>query len=357
MNRTAKIGILTFSPIVLNPGTVFQSWSLCHYIDSIPGLEAELIWYKIFNHKKITLSTIAQKYRQWRSCGFAKKIKRYPLDKPLVRETISSVNDRYDMILIGGDQVWNPNLTGNYDKSFFLDFVKDVPKGAYAPSIGNDDWPEELKPEIQGMLKDFSFIGIREKSTVPAIEKLTQKPVHWSLDPTFLIEKSEWKNVALVPKEKKDSYIMVYCIMDRGKLPTLVQATEQATKTLGIPAIDCYGVRKRVPFAIKKQNVGADKWLGYLLNSKLVITDSFHAVAFSINNNIPFYVIISRNGNRITSLLNMLGLQDRLITSADDMDLSKEIDWEPVNKKLEKIRTENQTWLKESIYEALKDKQ
>ena len=53
----------------------------------------------------------------------------------------------------------------------------------------------------------------------------------------------------------------------------------------------------------------------------------------------------------------MLGLQDRLITSADDMDLSKEIDWEPVNKKLEKIRTENQTWLKESIYEALKDKQ
>ena len=193
-------------------------------------------------------------------------------------------------------------------------------------------------------MKDFEFIGIREKTSIPAVEKVYQKPVHWTIDPTFLVNKAEWSKIARTPKEKKDSYIMEYCIMGRANHPSLVQATERASKTLGIPAKQ-----------IKKQFVGADEWLGYLLNAKLVITDSFHGVAFSINNNIPFYAIISRGGNRITSILDGVGLRDRLITSAEEMDFSKEIDWKSVNEKLEEVRKENQDWLKESIKEALKD--
>ena len=54
--------------------------------------------------------------------------------------------------------------------------------------------------------------------------------------------------------------------------------------------------------------------------------------------------------------MDFFGLQERLITSIEEMDFSKEIDWEPVNKKLEEVRKENQTWLRESLYEALKDK-
>lgn len=134
-----------------------------------------------------------------------------------------------------------------------------------------------------------------------------------------------------------------------------VEVVERAVKEMGVPAIECYGGRKRVPSAIKKHNVGPDKWLGYLLNAKMVITDSFHAVAFSIINNKPFYVFISRNGNRITSVLELFGLQDRLITCAEEMDFTKEIDWEPVNQKLEEVRKENQDWLKESIFKAFED--
>ena len=144
---------------------------------------------------------------------------------------------------------------------------------------------------------------------------------------------------------------MEYCLK---QTPLLVNVVNKATKEFGIPAIECYGGRKRVPFAIKKHNVGADKWLGYILNSKLVITDSFHAVAFCINNNKPFYVILSANGNRIISTLELFGLTDRLITSENDVDLSKEIDWAPINKKLEEVRKESQDWLKESLIESFK---
>lgn len=351
MKKTTKIGVMTFSPMTLNPGTVLQSWSLCHFLDSLSGIESEVIWYKsnkANSQKKFSLRTSLRtlyiRICQLFHCGFAKKIRKYPTNKPLVRDNVSSINGRYDLILVGSDQVWNPEITG-YDNSFFLDFVEGAKKAAYAPSIGKDDWSEELKPVVQDFLKDFEFIGLREKTSIPAVEKLSKKTVHWSIDPTFLINKTEWSSVAVFPKEQKESYIMEYCIKGKSKFPVFAQATKYAANTLGIPSIE-----------IKKWHISADQWIGYLLNAKLVITDSFHGMAFSINNNIPFYVIISSNGNRITSLLNMLGLQDRLITSADDMDLSKEIDWEPVNKKLEEIRTENQTWLKESIYEALKDK-
>lgn len=347
MKRTAQIGIMTFSPMTLNPGTVLQSWSLCHFLGSIPGIETELIWYKSNksnNLKKISLRILVTRFFQWRHCGFAKKIKKYPTFRPLVRKNVSSINGRYDMILVGSDQVWNPEITG-YDNSFFLDFVKGAKKAAYSPSLGYDDFLDEIKPNIPDLLKDFEFIGVREKTSIPAVEKMTNKPVHWSLDSTFLINKTGWSNVAISPKEKKNSYIMEYCIKGRLNHPALAQATDYAVKTLGIPAKKIKGWR-----------VSADEWLGYLLNAKLVVTDSFHGVAFCINNNIPFYVLISRNGNRITSLLNTLGLGERLISSAEEMDLAKEIDWESVNKKLEEVRKENQTWLRESLHEALKDK-
>ncbi len=351
MKKTVKIGVMTFSPMTLNPGTVLQSWSLCHFLDSIPGIESELIWYrsnKSNNHSifslRASLKTLFIRFFQLLHCGFARKIRKYPTDRPLVRATVSSINGRYDMILVGSDQVWNPKITGN-DNSFFLDFVKNAKKAAYAPSIGKDDWSDDIKAELQGFLNDFEFIGIREKTSIPAVEKLSKKTVHWSIDPTFLINKTEWSKIALAPNKKKDSYIMGYCIKRKSKFPAYAHAIEYAAKTLGIPSIE-----------INKMHVGTDEWLGYLLNAKMVITDSFHGMAFSINNNIPFYVLISSSSNRITSLLNILGLEDRLITSADEMDFTKEIDWEPINKKLEELRKENQTWLKESIYEALKDK-
>lgn len=352
MNK--KVGIMTFSPNNINPGTIFQAWSLCHYIDSIPDLEAELISYEywnrsIFNHGKLSLFNLWFNYTLWRSGDFQRKnLKRYPPQKSLYRENICTINGRYDMVIVGSDQVWNPKLTG-FDKSFFLDFVKGIPKGAFAPSIGIQDWPKDIKKEVEVLLHDFSFIGVREKQAIPIVQALTEKPVHWSLDPTFLIDKVVWTEIASKPKEMRDGYIMEYCIMHN---PLVVSSVEKASKQYGIPTIECYGGRKRAPSVIKKHNVGPDKWLGYILNSKLVITDSFHAVAFSINNNKPFYVILSNNSNRILSVLELFGLEDRVITKAEDMDFTKEIDWTPVNKKLEEVRKENQDWLKESIFKA-----
>ena len=93
----------------------------------------------------------------------------------------------------------------------------------------------------------------------------------------------------------------------------------------------------------------ADTWLGYLVNAKYVITDSFHGCAFSINTNTNFFVMVTANGSRLYSVLELFCLQDRILSDGMEINLSRTIDWESVNRILEERRNESREWLKKSL--------
>ena len=175
--------------------------------------------------------------------------------------------------------------------------------------MGKDEWPEEYREQIRQYLSDFAFIGVREKQSVNVVQSLTDKQVHWSLDPTFLLKREDWKRIARNP--------------DEGDY--------------------------RVPSAKRMPHPSADTWLGYLINAKYVITDSFHGCAFSINTNTNFFVIVTANGSRLYSVLELFCLQDRILSSNMKIDLSRTIDWISVNRILEERRNESREWLKTSL--------
>ena len=343
------IGIVTW-PKAANPGTVFQAYALQQFINRIPTLKAEVINYKYIppsKKKQGLLRTILKPFLRWRYnkiVSFSRKIVKFPQERMLNHSELYLVNERYDQFILGSDQIWNVNFTG-FDKTFFLDFVKNKRKGAYAPSIGRDDWPEECKDEIRQLLADFSFIGVREKGAVDVVQPLTDKPVHWSLDSTFLFSKSDWELVAK-PFQQKGDYIFVYSIM---KTQSLRAVAERLSKMTRLPIIEHCGIRKLVPTAKRIPNRCADTWLSYLMNAKYVVTDSFHGCAFSINTNRTFFVVVTANGSRIYSILELFGLEDRIVNNIEDIDLSKNIDWDSVNIRLEDRRKESQDWLKSSL--------
>lgn len=355
-NEKQLVGIVTTVMNVANAGTCFQAWALQQFINSLPGFKAELVNYEMeapkFNNISFAygygpLSWVIRAMLQRRADKFSsfqkKHFIKYPAERPVKREELGIINDRYDQIILGSDQVWNTEFN-KFDKTFFLDFVKGKKKGAYAPSIGMDDWPIEQKEEIKKLLSDFSFIGVREKQVAPIVQELTGKPVHWSLDPTFLLNRNDWTKVARKPK--KTDYIFELCIT---KKPAVRIATEKLSQMTGLPVIEYGGARKRVPSAKRMPHPSADTWLGYLMNAKYVITDSFHGCAFCINTNTPFYAMVTTYGNRITSLLNLFDLENRIVKNGDEVDPSKQIDWEAVNSKLEETRKECQQWLYESL--------
>ena len=367
--KIQKIGIVTWFNYP-NPGTAFQAYALQQYISRIPQCKAEIVdmsgmlgsspmnpitaginryyanHYGLFSlFVRVLLGIESYMY-----CSFQRRcIVKWP-KKPLHKQDYSSINARYDWIILGSDQLWNLHInpTLNFDKRKFLNFVEGKRKGAYGPSTGNDVWPEELRGEIKELLSDFSFIGVREKQAVDMVQSLVKVPVHWSLDPTFLLDKTDWAKIAKLPNEKTD-YIFEYCII---KSPLLRAVTEKLSEMTGLPIIESHGdLRKHVPSARRMPHPSADTWLGYLMNAKYVVTDSFHGCALSINTNKDFYAAVTINGTRIFSLLELFGLQNRVLKNADEIDLSKTINWNSVNIRLEDRRIESQDWLKTSLLE------
>lgn len=359
------VGIVTWF-YYPNPGTAFQAYALQNYISNLPQCRAEIIniwgarpknaiggpinryyahFYGVFSWLVLVIIGI----KGYMYCSFQRKhIVKWP-DKTLKPKEYLSVNDRYDWIILGSDQLWNLDINLKRKVDFginFLDFVKGKRKGAYGPSTGNNVWPEEIKEKIKELLLDFSFIGVREKQSVSMVQELTNVPVHWSLDPTFLLDKTAWAKIAIKPNEKTE-FIFEYCII---KSPLLRAVTEKLSEMTGLPIIESHGdLRKHVLSARRMPHPSADTWLGYLMNAKYVVTDSFHGCAFSINTNKDFYTTVTINGTRIYSILELFGLQDRVLKSVDEIDLSKTIDWGSVNIRLEDRRKESQDWLKSSL--------
>ena len=360
-----KVGIRTWF-YYPNPGTAFQAYALQRFINTIPQFRAEVI--NMDSPKTAITAAINLYYakhygpfskivrgilgiKSYMYCSFQRKhIVKWP-EKYLRREEQedwSCVNERYDWIILGSDQVWNLHLSqfSKFSKGRFLGYVKNKRKGAYGPSIGDDVWSEEIKGQIKELLSDFSFIGVREKQAVDMVQSVAKVPVHWSLDPTFLLNKLDWGKIARKPQIEGD-YIFEYCII---KSPLLRAVTEKLSEMTGLPIIESHGdLRKHIPSARRMPHPSADTWLGYLMNARYVVTDSFHGCAFSINTNKDFYIALTINGSRIDSILELFGLQDRVLKSTDEIDLSKTIDWDSVNVRLEDRRKESQDWLKRSL--------
>jgi hypothetical protein len=90
-----------------------------------------------------------------------------------------------DVFVTGSDQIWN--CYNSYNPFYFLSFAKDNKRVAYASSMGTKDFPSERKADIKLLLEKFDHIGVRERTAVDAITKLSiTKNVRQVVDPTLL---------------------------------------------------------------------------------------------------------------------------------------------------------------------------
>ncbi len=106
-----------------------------------------------------------------------------------------------------------------------------------------------------------------------------------------------------------------------------------------------------------KQFSTPEEFLGYIQNAECIVTTSFHGVAFSIVFRKPFYFISTGNKaeNRITSLLEQLGLSDRIIPETQIPEFkpidykSPQPDGTSIEQKLHAMREFSQNWLKNAL--------
>ena len=82
-------------------------------------------------------------------------------------------------------------------------------------------------------------------------------------------------------------------------------------------------------------------FLSYIKNVRYMLTDSFHGTAFAINFHTPFLEVLPNNktGARNQSILQLTGLEDRIVTDFNDFSLAdRQIDYAKVNEIMHRER-------------------
>ena len=111
------------------------------------------------------------------------------------------------------------------------------------------------------------------------------------------------------------------------------------------------------PFGMEAHGQGdptVEGWLASIHDASFVVTDSFHGTVFSILFNKPFiaYGNPHRGMARFTSLLKMLGLEDRLVIKSSETVVERAlrpIDWNAVNQRLGELRTQSMRFLNSAL--------
>ena len=218
MGKEKKIGILTYHR-AYNYGAVLQAYALQSAIQNI-NYNVEIIDYccdyieKIGSEKSIK-NIIKFILSGRRINQTKKKFVKFRNDKlnlsnnDFNRDTIKEIADLYDIYIVGSDQVWNYQGS-NFDKTYFLDFVKqNTKKKSYAASFGISKIPPKYEKEYIRLLNKFSDISVREKQGINIINNLLGKDCELVLDPTLLLSKKEWKEKTSISNRIiKEKYLL-----------------------------------------------------------------------------------------------------------------------------------------------------
>ena len=264
----------------------------------------------------------------------------------------------YDVILSGSDQIWNPKIfpDGRFDPVFFGAF-SEKRKIAYAPSFGIPKIPEEMVAELKGYLGSFSHLSARETQGSQILREVTGEEFPVVLDPTLLLTAEQWGAMAETPKGyPTDGYILCYCINKPGALAPYIRQLAEKT---GLPVVQLCGIRQKVyPKAHCILDAGPAEILALFQNASYVCTNSFHGTVFSVQFQKPFFTAVAPaelaapERSRTFSILNRLGLTNRVIGKGDTAGLLDEIDWEAVAADLAKARESSMAYLRAALADA-----
>ncbi|MBQ8010712.1 MAG: Coenzyme F420 hydrogenase/dehydrogenase, beta subunit C-terminal domain [Ruminococcus sp.] len=277
------------------------------------------------------------------------------------RDDMRVLNDRCDMFVVGSDQLFQYGLYQALDKFIGLDWAADYKKKiAYAGSFGHDFiWGDDkLLAEMAYFMRKFDAFSVREESGVDICRDSYGIDAEWVLDPVFLVDRKHYD--ALIEKsdrELPERYIGSYILDPSEEKKEILSYAMEHT---GMPA-EIYSELGYHPDYIKPLEglnviqLKVEERLQSIANCDLFVTDSFHGTCFAIITKRPFVSILNskRGASRFYSLLSMFGLEDRLITSLDDLkdrpELFEPIDFTAVYEVLDRERERCMNWLKTQL--------
>lgn len=354
----ARIGIMTFLHND-NDGSILQALALQTALKEL-GHDAEAIDYRPSRGEKLRNLIVSGNSPRLVVEGMRKRgVRSYgassSLHERFLREQLSlsrpcrdhaalrSVAEQYDLLIAGSDQIWSPVWL---NPAYFLDFTQ-KPRIAYAASLGVREPPSKAKRRrMADLVKPFAAVSVREEEGAALLRHIAGVTPAVLPDPVMLRTREQWQALSTPPTEDAP-YLLCYFIGDQ---PGYWEQARTLSRQLGVPALAVPKTeaahRSGLPLA---ENVSPDRWLGLLRGARHILTDSFHASAFSCILNRPFTVLRryreddpENKNSRVDQLLRVTGLTD-----------TANPDWTEVNRRLQSERQRGLEWLRKAIDSTL----
>ncbi len=359
-----KIGVLTFH-WADNYGAVLQAYGLTKYL-SESTQEVELIDFRplklmepyriLFNPvkkiqslgflngiKTIIKSIIQIPYNYKKKIAYINFRKMLPISNiVLTRFSDFSINAKnYDSIIVGSDQVWNPEFFNNYEDIFFLN-LKDIntKRISYSASCAIILNQSQIS-FVESKFASFDFVSIREKSTIQQFSK--NKKIYHTVDPIFLLGVHDWTKL-MSTKSYNFKYIFVYDLIFDLEIVNFVNDLARKNNYY---VITYSGSTKYINHKKSIRDKGPIQFIETIMQSEIVVSSSFHGVAFAILFKKQFYTFNHpTRGIRVKDLLDDLGIKNRDIVNYSENNI---VNYSDVDQILSNLIKSSKEYLKESL--------
>lgn len=357
-----RIGILSMQRIA-NHGSVWQAYLLkkmlvdCgHNIDFIDIVKGSKLYYypkRTFKLKRLKYYLSFRKQRN--------NILDLAVNDMLRCSYLPNYSSDYDCIIIGSDEVFNfaqpsawgfsPQLHGAIDNEHVYSYA-----GSFGASTYEDVEKYGVRDELIAAMSNLKHISVRDENSYSITKKLLPNTeVYRHLDPVLVGDLP-------VPARQNVSkkYIVIYAYNFRFNDKQYIKKIKSFAKKNGYKI---YSVGFYQTWVDKNINVDPYELLQYFVNAEYIITDTFHGTIFSVRCHKKFATVIRKgsrgNSQKLSSLLEDLNLKDRLLTNEEDFEkvLTADIDYESVDKILQRERQRTEEYLKICLGEAEKDKE
>ena len=337
-----KIGIITHYYNSENYGGNLQAYALCRAIKSL-GHNAEQICYNRLAKESLKVKLARAYYSVLEKIDFRNamnKIRKKSIlqfnqafiphsdivyDSANIKKSI----DKYDAFITGSDQVWHPDAICD---AYLLSFVPSTKiKLSYAASIAKDSLTEEQKKRFEKALYDFRAVSVREEKAIDLLNDISPKDVELTLDPTLLLSKEQWLEIADNYYENKIEGDYLFCYFlgsnENQRKLAMEYAKKHNLKIVNLPhLLGKYRKCDKDFGDYQLYDVTPNMLISLIKNAECIFTDSFHATVFSLLLEKEHFVFernaSSTMNSRIYNLISIFDTNDRFCDSKEKETIS-----------------------------------
>lgn len=272
-----------------------------------------------------------------------------------VEAFFASAGGRFDVLVCGSDQIWNPSAQKGLDAVYFL-AMNDAAGArhvAYAPSFGKGSLDPSFDTEVRNYLSGMHGLSVREQSGVDIVRRITGREAVCVPDPTILL--GDFSGLLKTAEAVPAGQVFCYALRTGDGIREVAELVSRAT---GAPIASPYNVHRRWREIGQTVYPSPAGWVAMIGKSSFVVTNSFHGTVLSILLKKPFLTVGlpgAKGGlnERVRNLLQQLDLMDRFVEAGDrdavSQRIGQPIDWEGVQVRLGDIQSAGRKYLSSQI--------